>query len=546
MPVQLHSYAFISILSALISFAASVTIWRRSAPGSSALSVLLLSMTIWAGCYATRWMDVTAEAKIFWFRMMFIGVASIPTLFLLFALSFTHNGSWLTSRHLILLSIQPVTSLLLQWTNQYHHFIYQSVNIIEKNGLVMIELTRGPWYFVNIVYSYTVITIGFLLMSRGALRLGPLYRYQYRLILVASILPWAANIFNEVSFGGTKHLDLAPFTFGLSGIIYVFAILRTRFMDLIPVARSHLIENMRDGVMVLDAQNRVVDINPAMELFLEKQPAYYLGQNAFEVFDGWLQKTDLLWDEVETRAELKVPKNPPRYLDLRVTPLYDREQLLNGRLMVFRDMTERKQDEKRLRYVNERLQAQLIEIGLLQSKLREQAIRDPLTDLFNRRYLEETLDRELARAGREAYPVCIIMVDLDHFKQTNDTYGHDAGDQVLRALANTLAEQSRRGDFACRYGGEEFVIVMPNISERTASERARKLRRRLKSLQIPYECHNLTTTISMGIACYPTNGETRQALLRAADKAMYAAKKAGRDYILTYDQLLKSEEKAEN
>jgi diguanylate cyclase (GGDEF)-like protein len=545
MPGPLHTYAFISILSALISLTASVATWRRSAPGSSALSVLLLAMTIWAGCYATRWMDVTAEAKIFWFRMMFIGVASIPTLFLLFALSFTHNGSWLTPRHLILLSIQPVTSLLLQWTNQYHHFIYESVNILEQNGLVVIELTRGPWYFVNIVYSYTVIAIGFLLMSRGAFRLGPLYRYQYRLILVASILPWAANIFNEVSFGGTKQLDLAPFTFGLSGIIYVFAILRTRFMDLIPVARSHLIENMRDGVMVLDAQNRVVDINPAMELFLEKQPAYYLGQNAFEVFDGWLQKTDLLWDEVETRAELKVPKNPPRYLDLRVTPLYDKEQLLNGRLMVFRDMTERKQDEKRLRYVNERLQAQLIEIGLLQSKLREQAIRDPLTNLFNRRYLEETLDRELARAGRESYPVCIIMVDLDHFKQTNDTYGHDAGDQVLRVLANTLAEQSRRGDFACRYGGEEFVIVMPNISERTASERARKLRRRLKSLQIPYECHNLTTTISMGIACYPTNGETRQTLLRAADKAMYAAKKAGRDYILTYDQLLKSEEELE-
>jgi len=546
MPGQLHTYAFISILSALISFAAAVTIWRRSAPGSSALSVLLLSMTIWAGCYATRWMDVTAEAKIFWFRMMFIGVASIPTLFLLFALSFTHNGSWLTPRHLILLFIQPVTSLLLQWTNQYHHFIYQSVNILEKNGLVVIELTRGPWYFVNIVYSYAIIAVGFLLMSQGALRLGPLYRYQYRLILVASILPWAANIFNELSFGESKHLDFAPLTFGLSGIIYVFAILRTRFMDLIPVARSHLIENMRDGVMVLDAQNRVVDINPAMELFLEKQPAYYLGQNAFEVFDGWLQKTDSLWEEVETRAELKVPKNPPRYLDLRVTPLYDKEQLLNGRLMVFRDMTERKQDEKRLRYVNERLQAQLIEIGLLQSKLREQAIRDPLTNLFNRRYLEETLDRELARAGRESYPVCIIMVDLDHFKQTNDTYGHDAGDQVLRALANTLAEQSRRGDFVCRYGGEEFVIVMPNISERTAYERARKLRRRLKSLQIPYECHNLTTTISMGIACYPTNGETRQALLRAADKAMYAAKKAGRDYILTYDQFLKSEEEAEN
>ncbi len=540
MSVELPSYAFLSILSALISFAAAITTWRRSAPGSSALSLLLLSMAIWAGCYATRWMDISVQAKIFWFRVMFIGVASIPTLFLLFTLSFTHNQYWLTPRHLILLSIQPLTSLLLQWTNQYHHFIYRSLELTQQNGFVAIELIRGPWYFVNIFYSYAIIGVGFFLMSQGALRLGALYRYQYRLIMAASLLPWLANVFNEINFETNSKLDFAPLTFGISGIIYVFSILRTRFMDLIPVARSHLIENMRDGVMVLDAQNRIVDVNPAMEIFLEQPPSYYLGKDASQVFGGWMQQIDSLWDEVETRAELKVPKHP-RYLDLRVTPLYDKDQLLNGRLMVFRDVTERKQTEKRLRYVNERLQSQLIEIGLLQSKLREQAIRDPLTNLFNRRYLEETLDRELARAGRESYPVCIIMVDLDHFKQTNDSYGHDAGDQVLRALANMLAEQSRRGDFACRYGGEEFVIVMPNISQRTAYERARKLRRCLKSLQISYECHSLTTTISMGIASFPENGETRQALLRASDRAMYAAKQAGRDYILTYDQFLRSE-----
>jgi diguanylate cyclase (GGDEF)-like protein/PAS domain S-box-containing protein len=545
MPVELNTYAFFSVLSALISITASIMIWRRSAPGSSALSLLLLAMAIWAGCYATRWMNISVETKIFWFRVMFVGVAFIPTLFLLFTLSFTHNESWLTPRRLILLSVQPTASLLLQWTNQYHGFIYRSLKIVQETGFVMMELTRGPWYFLNIIYSYTVIAVGFLLMSRAARRLGPLYRHQYRLILVASVLPWAGNVFNELHFNASSNLDLAPLTFGLSGIIFVFAILRTHFMDLIPVARSHLIENMRDGVMVLDAQNRVVDINPAMESLLEKPASFYLGKNSAEIFDGWMQKTASLWDKVETRAELEVPGKLSRYLDLRVTPLYDKTQLLNGRLMVFRDITERKQNEKRLWYANERLQTQLIEIGLLQSKLREQAIRDPLTNLFNRRYLEETLDRELARAERESYPVCIIMVDLDHFKKTNDTYGHDAGDEVLRALAKTLSEQSRRGDFACRYGGEEFVIVMPNITKHTAYERAKKLRRRLNSLEIPYECHRLTTTISMGIASYPANGGTRQALLRAADRAMYGAKRAGRDHILTYDQYLMSEEKVE-
>jgi diguanylate cyclase (GGDEF)-like protein len=520
--------------------------WRRSAPGSLALSLLLLSMALWSGCYATRWMEISIEAKVFWFRLMFLGIACIPTLFLLFTLGFTGNQSWLTPRRLVLLSMQPLASLLLQWSNEYHHFIYRSLQIIQENGFVTIELTRGPWYFLNMVYSYAVIAAGFLLMSWRAMRSGPLYRGQYRLILFASLLPWAANMFNWLNFSTTQKPDFSPLFFGLSAVIYVFAILRTHFMDLVPVARSHLIENMPDGVMVLDEQNRVVDINPAMEIFLEKQTSFYLGRIASEVFDGWIQKIDSLLADVETRAEVTVPGKPPRYLDLRVTPLYGKDQHLNGRLMVFRDVTERKQDEKRLLYANERLQRQLIEIGLLQSKLREQAIRDPLTNLFNRRYLEETLDRELARARREAYPVCLIMVDLDHFKRTNDTYGHDAGDQVLRALANTLSEQSRRGDFACRYGGEEFVIVMPNITKHTAYERAKKLRRRLNALTIPYECHQLTTTISMGIAVFPHNGESRKELLRAADQAMYAAKQAGRDHILTYDQYRLAKEKLED
>jgi diguanylate cyclase (GGDEF)-like protein len=219
---------------------------------------------------------------------------------------------------------------------------------------------------------------------------------------------------------------------------------------------------------------------------------------------------------------------------------------MNGHLMVFRDITESKQVEKRLRYVNDRLQGQLIEIGLLQSKLREQAIRDPLTNIFNRRYLDETLDRELSRAAREDYPVCVIMVDIDHFKRVNDTHGHEAGDLVLKAIAETLSHHCRRGDFACRYGGEEFVVVLPNITLETAYARAEDLRKSLHLLSVPYEEHNLSVTISMGIACFPENGQTRDAILRAADQAMYAAKEAGRDHILSYNQIQLAEETLEN
>src|SRR5215208_1911601 len=452
--MHIHPYALFSVLSAFISLLASLIAWRRSAPGSLMLSLLLLSMTIWSGAYSTRWMDISMGAKVFWFNLMFVGVASLPILFLLFAITCTHNDAVLTRRNRFLLSIHPVALVLLQWTNPYHHLLYLSLKTVPMNGAMGMEYIRGPLYSISVIYAYTIIGIALFL------------------------------------------LDLAPLTFGLSAIVFVLALLRTNALDVIPIARSRLIESMQDGILVLNSQNRIVDLNPALGNFVEGNTSDYLGKNAFEVFQPWMDKIDLHLKGMETRTELKVPKDLSRYLDLRVTPLYDKHQLLNGRLIVFHDITERKQVEKRLRYVNDRLQTQLIEIGLLQSKLREQAICDPLTNLFNRRYLEETLERELARAPRESYSVCVLMIDLDHFKQVNDTYGHEAGDEVLKALAITLAEQCRRGDFACRYGGEEFVVVMPNINMETAYERAENIRQSLNSLSVPYRHYRLTTTIS--------------------------------------------------
>lgn len=468
---------------------------------------------------------------------MYIGIVSLPALFLIFALKFTHNENRLTQRNLILLAIPPVISLLLVWTNEHHHLYYVSIQAAEREGLILLDTVRGTGYFVNRAYSYLLITLGVALLMVGTFRSGPLFRNQYRLILLGSILPWAVNFYYEYNFSALNGLDMAPVAFGLTGIIFALSILRTRFMELIPIARSHLIENMSDGVLVLDDRNRIVDINPAMERFLIGEFSSFLGKSAAEILGHWMEKAEPLLSGLETQTELRAPNDPSRYLDLRATPLYGRDQRLSGYLLVFRDVTERKDVEKKLRNANVRLQTQLIEIGTLQSQLREQAIRDPLTNLFNRRYLEETLERELARASRESYPVGVIMIDIDHFKQVNDTYGHEAGDLMLKAIAEYLALQSRRGDFACRYGGEEFVVVMPNINMQVAYARAETIRRALNSLRVSYGRYELMATISMGIASYPANGDTRETILRAVDKAMYAAKEAGRDHIRSYDQL---------
>lgn len=536
--MQIHPFTIYLLLSALITLAASLLTWQRSVPGSVTLRWLLISMTIWSGAYAVRWIDLSFEAKLFSFKVMYFGILAMPTLFLIFTLQLTRNDQWLTRRNLILLAIEPILSLFLIWTNEFHHYLYYtSIQPVEQDGLIMLEFVRGPWYLVNTLYSYAIILLALTVMFLSALRLGPLFRSQYRLIIIGSIIPWASSIFNELNFTALRGLDLTPVAFGISGILFAFAVLRVRFMQLIPVARSHLIDNMQDGVLVLDEYHRIVDCNPALEILMGEQSRSLIGKNAFELFDRWLNHPDDLLGKLEAGTEMRIPNAPSRYLDLRVTPLFDAYKQLNGRLIVFRDVTERKEVERKLRNANSRLQTQLIEIGVLQSQLREQAIRDPLTNLFNRRYLEETLDRELARAARERYAICVMMIDIDHFKQVNDTYGHEAGDVMLKSIAETLTLHTRRGDFACRFGGEEFVIVMPNINTDIAYDRAEALRESLNSMHVSYGRFSLSATFSIGIACYPANGETRESVLRAADKAMYAVKRSGRDDIRSFDDL---------
>jgi diguanylate cyclase (GGDEF)-like protein/PAS domain S-box-containing protein len=171
----------------------------------------------------------------------------------------------------------------------------------------------------------------------------------------------------------------------------------------------------------------------------------------------------------------------------------------------------------------------------LREELRAEAIHDPLTGLFNRRYLEETLPRELHRAQRAHSPLCVAMLDLDNFKRFNDTYGHDAGDSLLRELGRLLLGKLRKSDISCRYGGEEFVLVLPDSSAADAKQRMEQIRGQIKELKIPHGEQVLSAiTVSAGVAQAEDPPPNPSQLLRAADTALYAAKNAGRDRVMVY------------
>ncbi|HEU5022266.1 MAG TPA: diguanylate cyclase, partial [Bryobacteraceae bacterium] len=202
----------------------------------------------------------------------------------------------------------------------------------------------------------------------------------------------------------------------------------------------------------------------------------------------------------------------------------------NGNSSVPRPLSER--ETRMVRTLAEHL-AQAVANLKLRESLRMQSIRDPLTDVYNRRYMEESLDRELRRASRYQQPVSVLMIDVDHFKKFNDAFGHEAGDVLLQGLGRLFRAQLRAADIACRYGGEEFTLILPEADLSAAVERAEELCKLVNSREFQYRGAPLpNSSVSIGVACSTEHSTTREQLLQAADGALYRAKKEGRNRVV--------------
>lgn len=201
-------------------------------------------------------------------------------------------------------------------------------------------------------------------------------------------------------------------------------------------------------------------------------------------------------------------------------------------LLVMQDVSDQENALLLQKKQNTELQKRLSDIELLKNRISEQAIRDPLTNLFNRRFLNEFMERELALARRNQKPLAVVMLDLDHFKQLNDQFGHQTGDTVIEMVAKHLLRQSRRTDILFRYGGEEFLVILPNTTSAQAKHLAENWRVHVEQAQVFAKHQAVNITLSAGVACYPEHGTTAFNLIQAADEALYQAKAAGRNQVV--------------
>lgn len=199
-----------------------------------------------------------------------------------------------------------------------------------------------------------------------------------------------------------------------------------------------------------------------------------------------------------------------------------------------KEIEQRKQAEQSLKAANEELHLRVFEVQRLQAELHEQTIHDPLTGLYNRRYLRDALARQIMQAKRANSTLTFVMADIDHFKFVNDSYGHQAGDEVLVQVASLLKKHARGSDIACRYGGEEFLLVFPGTSLELAHKRAEEIQQNCAALSIQHEGKNIAVMLSFGVAAYPDHGKQWEQIIVKADKALYQSKCNGRNQVTVF------------
>jgi len=524
--------AIILLTTCGLSFGLAILLFRRrKIRGVSTLAALMAAVAYYTLVSTFEAAAVPLSRKILFSKLEYVATGCVPVLFLLFALRFTRRGAWLSRWRAAALWVLPLATVSLAATNELHHWIWTDFTA-GPAGLNIIIYGHGPAFYALILTIYAYLLAGSVLLIGFAVRSPADQRRQSVMVLLAVAVPLVCGILYAAGANMIPGLNLAPLSFAASGAVFAVGVVPLRLFRLLPVARERLVEGMIDGILVIDADRRIADVNPAARRLFEL-PRDILGDDAAQSLASWSQIEAALDPGHETHVEIALSQDPALYADIELAPLRAVPDEPPGFLIVARDITRQRLAQRALEESNERLKDHVREIERLQEELREQAIRDSLTGLYNRRHLNEMLPRILRRAERDGLPVSAILIDLDHFKAVNDRYGHGAGDALLEEIGRQLAARTRPEDIACRYGGEEFALILPHTPLAVAAERAESLRAALGTFLVPGIAPDAPPTLSAGIAVFPEHGATQDALLRAADRALYRAKAAGRDCVRT-------------
>jgi len=466
---QYTPYVFPLLMTTAIAATLALFAWRhRSAPGATPLAALMLAVAVWSAAYALELSSPDLRTKIFWSNVTYLGVVTAPLAWLALALQHTGNGKWLTRHRLILLAIIPLLTTAMVWTNDLHHLLHISIKLDTSGPYPMLDVTHNMAFWAHTTYCYLLLLIGTGLLILMFIRSPHLYQSQAAAMLIGALSPWIANAIFILGWSPFGELDLTPFALTLTGLAMGWGLFRFRLLDTVPVARDTIIESMSDGVIVLDPQNRIVDLNPVAEGILGCLASQAVGQSAKKVLSRWPDLVERYRSVAETHAEIVVGEGVVRrYFDFRVSPLRDWHRHLVGRLIVLRDVTRRKEMEEELQRAKEAAEA-------------ANRAKDEFIDIVTHE-LRSPLSSVLGSVGfledGAAGPINEEQLEFLHIIEANTTR--------MAALASDLAEISRIES------GQLQLEIEPASMAKVVSEVTRSIRLQIErkgqtlTLQVP-------------------------------------------------------------
>jgi PAS domain S-box-containing protein len=325
----------------------SLLIWQHRADETARWFLLYtLSATGLLITYALELLSADLATMLIWLRLEYLFSLPIPIYFVLFVLSYTGYRRHFKRQHVVLLFVIPVMHILTMWTNEFHNLNWQTTGVIEINGLMMFDRTYGPIFWIGIVYLYSVNVAAVIIMIVWLFRSPHLYRGQLASLIAGMVLIWAGSILTITGATIIPRLDLTPFGYALAVIPVALSLFRYKLIDLMPAAHEIILKVMSDAVLVIDSQDRIVDLNPAAEKLLAVRAAHVVGKKIGQVFSNSIDLIERYKDVTEAQGELEyVQDGKPHYFDLRISPIPDQERQSTARVIVLRDISRLKETE---------------------------------------------------------------------------------------------------------------------------------------------------------------------------------------------------------
>ncbi len=350
-------YLISYLVSMITSMGISIYAWRRRRTiGAFPFALVALTQAVWTLGYVFELASPSLEAKIFWDNLQWVGAFVWPMVFLAFALQYTGRKLVHPKRTWGLLASTPIIALLLIFTNDLHGLIWPTAWLVPGEPFPALVYDFSLFVWGMVIYAYGLVLSGLFILIGHFIRVQPLYRAQIGVILTGTLIPLVGTVLTLMGMVPTLHRDITPFTFALSNLIVAWGLFRYRLFDIVPVARDTIIESMRDAVIVLDAQSRLVDLNPAAQEVIGYPASAVIGQPAAQVLANWPNLVEYCQGIEEAHPEIVVGAGQDeRYFAASLSSLRDRHNRFAGCLITLRDITKRKRTEEALRQAEERV-----------------------------------------------------------------------------------------------------------------------------------------------------------------------------------------------